>query len=94
MLGLQVGLSQGRVKAWVQRLSPLVRAALSSLGLCPARDGQALADSDMALEGGADLLLDGSERRRQRPQAKTTQQEHYSGKKSPYRQNPRPRQQP
>jgi len=81
MHGLQFGMSQGQVNHWIHRLTPLLQAALSSLGMTPERDGQGVAQSALANEGGPDLLIDGTERRRQRPQAKTKQRTHYSGKK-------------
>lgn len=84
MLGLQFGISQGRVNEWIHRLTPILAQALASLKMTPERDGQALATSELALEGGADLIMDGTERRRQRPQDEVAQREAYSGKKSPY----------
>ena len=81
MLGLQFGLSQGRVNDWIHRLTPIVRMALAQMGQVPERDGQAVAESELAQEGGADLVIDGTERRRQRPQDKVAQREQYSGKK-------------
>jgi hypothetical protein len=82
MLGLQFGISQGRVKEWIHRLTPILQQALTKLGQTPERDGQAVQSSPLALEGGADLVIDGTERRRQRPQNATAQKEHYSGKKN------------
>ena len=81
MLGLQFGLSQGRANIWIHRLLPVVRQALASMKLTPERDGQAVAESELAREGGADLVIDGTERRRQRPQAEPAQTAQYSGKK-------------
>jgi len=84
MLGLQFGLSQGRVNEWIHRLTGVLQDALAHLQLTPERDGEAVQTSAQALEGGADLVLDGTERRRQRPSAAATQRDHYSGKKSLY----------
>lgn len=84
MLGLQFGISQGRVNEWVHRLTPILQQALTALGMTPERDGQAVQGSELALEAGADLILDGTERRRQRPQNAAAQTAHYSGKKSPH----------
>lgn len=81
MLGVQFGLSQGRANIWIHRLLPVVHQALARMKLTPERDGQAVAASELASEGGADLLIDGTERRRQRPQDDVQQQEQYSGKK-------------
>lgn len=82
MMGLQLGLSQGRVNEWIHRLTPILQQGLAKLGHRPERDGQAVATSELALEGGADLVIDGTERRRQRPQDEQAQADHYSGKKS------------
>lgn len=51
------------------------------MGHTPVRDGSLVAESDLAQEGGPDLVIDGTERRRQRPQAEPAQTEQYSGKK-------------
>ena len=81
MHGLQFGLSQAQANYWIHRLLPVVRAALDQLGLLPERDGNAVATSALAVEGTPDLALDGTERRRQRPQDPAAQKAHYSGKK-------------
>jgi hypothetical protein len=86
MLGLQFGLSQGRVNEWIHRLLPILQKALGELGMTPERDGAAVETSELVVEGGADVVIDGTERRRQRPQDKDAQKDHYSGKKSPHRQ--------
>jgi hypothetical protein len=85
MMGLQFGLTQGRVNEWIHRLTPILQQAFATLGLTPERDGQAVAESELAVEGGADLVIDGTERRRPRPLHEDAQAEHYSGKKSPHR---------
>lgn len=81
MLGLQFGLSQGRANIWIHRLLPVVDEALAHLKHVPEREGSAVATSELVVEGGADLVIDGTERRRARPQDKTQQQAQYSGKK-------------
>ena len=81
MLGLQFGLSQGRANIWIHRLLPIVREALASLRLTPERDGQAVAHSGLATEGGADLVIDGTERPRARPVDSQEQSDYYSGKR-------------
>ncbi|MFO1432677.1 MAG: transposase family protein [Candidatus Competibacteraceae bacterium] len=46
------------------------------------RDASGVATSPLALEGGSlEMAIDGTERRRQRPQDPTRQREHYRGKK-------------
>jgi hypothetical protein len=81
MHGLQFGLSQSQANYWIHHLLPVVQVALQELGMTPARDGAEVASSPLALEGTPDLALDGTERRRQRPQDAAEQRAHYSGKK-------------
>ncbi len=84
MAGLQFGLSQGRINHWIHRLTPILQQALTAMHMTPERDAQAVQSSELASEGGADLVIDGTERRRQRPQDKAAQREQYSGKKNAY----------
>jgi hypothetical protein len=81
MHGLQFGLSQPQVNEWVHRLMPILRQALAELGMTPVRDPQAVATDPLVNEGGADLVIDGTERQRQRPKDALQQRESYSGKK-------------
>jgi Helix-turn-helix of DDE superfamily endonuclease/DDE superfamily endonuclease len=79
--GLQFGLSQPQTHYWIHRLLPVLRGALTDLKMTPERDGQKVANSDLVNERAPDLLIDGTERRRQRPKDDTKQTTHYSGKK-------------
>lgn len=81
MLGLQFGLSQPRTNYWIQTLLPLLQAVLTEMGMRPERDPNAVADHPLLKDGEAEVLLDGSERRRQRPRQAEAQQQAYSGKK-------------
>ena len=94
MHGLQFDLSQGQTNRWIHRLLPVLQQALQRMGYTPERYGTAVAHSELAQEGGADLLIDGTERRRQRPQDEEAQKAQYSGKKNAYRQEYRRREQP
>src|SRR5437773_7534094 len=49
--------------------------------MAPERDASRVATSPLALEGAPAGVLDGTERRRQRPTDAAQQQEQYSGKK-------------
>ena len=49
--------------------------------MAPERDASRVATSPLALEGAPDMVIDGTERRRQRPTNAAQQQEQYSGKK-------------
>jgi DDE superfamily endonuclease/Helix-turn-helix of DDE superfamily endonuclease len=81
MHGLHFGLRQPQTNAWIHRLLPVLQQALRTLGEAPERDARRVATSDLARAGGPNLTIDGSERRRQRPQDHTKQKAHYSGKK-------------
>lgn len=81
--GTLFGMSQGQANDWLQRLTPILQAALKEEALLPEREPAKLEQ----VLGQYDLLeftLDGTERRRQRPQDNVEQKEYYSGKKSPY----------
>jgi len=79
--GLQFEISQPQANFWIHRLLPVLKQALRDLGEAPERDASQVARNDLVLEGGPNLKIDGTERRRQRPQQKAKQKEHYSGKK-------------
>ena len=65
--GLQFGLSQGQVNYWVHRLLPVLQMSLREMGMKPLRQGEEVAASREASEGGAKLSLDATERLLQRP---------------------------
>ena len=75
MQGLQFELSQPQVNEWVHRLMPILDQALSDLGMTP------VPTDPLVNEAGPDLVIDGTERRRQRPKDPQQQRESYSGKK-------------
>lgn len=77
--GLQFGLSQPQANAWIQRLLPVLQAALSKLGLTPERDGSKLAERESSAAP-PDFQIDGTDRPRQRPTDSATQDAVYSGK--------------
>ena len=81
MQGLQFEFSQPSANGWIHRLLPILKETLTHLGMMPEREGEALAESEWFNEYSADLLMDGTERRRQRPQDEQAQSDHYSGKK-------------
>jgi hypothetical protein len=81
MQGLQFGMSQSQANYWIHHLLPVLQQALDDLGHKPEREGNQVAANQLATEGAPDLVIDGTERRRQRPKNDETQKEHYSGKK-------------
>lgn len=83
---LAFGMGQSGANFWIQRLLPIVQDALSAAGHTPQRPPAETTEpaettSPLWNEGGANLLLDGTERRRPRPQEAARQKAHYSGKK-------------
>jgi hypothetical protein len=88
MHGLQFGLSQPRANYWIHLLLPILQQALAEMGVTPERDPQAVGESILVNESAPDLVIDGTERRRQRPktgrtlqwQEKSTYREEYAGK--------------
>lgn len=81
MQGLHFGMSQPQANEWIHRLTPILQEALDALGMKPERDGDQLATNGKVRKEAADWLIDGSERRRQRPKNAEKQRKHYSGKK-------------
>jgi hypothetical protein len=81
VLGELFELSQAGANYWIHRLLPVLRAALDDLGVLPERHPDHFAQSQSPLVGAPHLIIDGSERRRQRPKNPEKQALHYSGKK-------------
>jgi hypothetical protein len=81
VMGELFDLSQPQVNYWIHRLLPALQQALDSLGVCPERDGSHFAQGYAASEADPRLIIDGTERRRQRPKNPEKQALHYSGKK-------------
>ena len=81
LLGLHFGLGQPQTHYWIHRLLPVLQKALKQMGHTPERDPAKVASSLGCDPGVSDLVIDGTERRRQRPKDPLSQKEHYSGKK-------------
>jgi len=67
-----VSLRQGR---------KILQQVLAEMGMTPEREPQEVANHPLVNESAPDLLMDGTERRRQRPKDAQKQEAHYSGKK-------------
>jgi len=80
LLGEVFELSQGRVNYWVQHLLPLLYQTLVALELMPEREPRQFARHERARKEPPELIIDGTERRRQRPKGQKKQALHYSGK--------------
>jgi len=75
------GISQPQVNYWLRRLPPILHEAIGDLGALPQREAHAFARIE-ALRGPTPrLIIDGTERRRQRPKSPEKQAAHYSGRK-------------
>jgi len=81
MQGLQFELSQPQTHYWIHHLLPVLQRALADLALAPERDASRVATTPLSWEGAPALAIDGTERRRQRPQDPQVQRAHYRGKK-------------
>jgi Helix-turn-helix of DDE superfamily endonuclease len=75
------GLSQPRVNYWLGRLLPVLRDALDALGVLPERDARAFARVGAPRGQAPRLIIDATERRRQRPKSPEKQAAHSSGRK-------------
>jgi hypothetical protein len=81
VLGQLFGISTSQANHWLHHLLPVLRSALDDLGVAPERDGARLPRNPGAPAGGGAVIIDGTERRRQRPKNAEKQARHYSGKK-------------
>ncbi len=75
------GMEVSKVNEWIHRLLPVLRDALDELGVMPQREARAVAHAQAQRRTGRTVILDGTERRRQRPKNPKKQALHYSGKK-------------
>jgi hypothetical protein len=81
LLGSLFDLSQSRVNRWVYRLLPVLVRALDRLGFLPERNPKRFSAHERRQGEGPELIIDGTERRRQRPKNQAKQRLHSSGKK-------------
>jgi hypothetical protein len=81
LLGSLFDLSQSQANRWVQRLLPILVRALDRLGFLPERNPRRFSQHERRQGEALDLIIDGTDRRRQRPKNREKQALHYSGKK-------------
>jgi len=79
--GQLFGLSQPHANEWIHRLMPLLEKTLTRLNYTPMRDPQAVRKYRPLEQSAPLLMIDGTERRRQRPKQAEKQRDFYSGKK-------------
>jgi hypothetical protein len=81
VMGELFGIGQSDANQWIHRLLPVVREALTALGVMPERNGRHFAQAERRKDEPQDYIIDGTERRRQRPKNPEKQALYYSGKK-------------
>jgi hypothetical protein len=80
LLGEVFELSQSRANRWIHELLPLLKQALDDLGVLPEREPNKFARHEQGQGEPLELIIDGTDRRRQRPKNQEKQRLHYSGK--------------
>jgi hypothetical protein len=79
--GATFDLSQSQTNYWLHHLLPVLKSALDDLGVLPERNPRQFARSERRKHEPSEFIIDGTERRRQRPKNQEKQALHYSGKK-------------
>jgi hypothetical protein len=82
VMGVLFAMSQSQANAWIHTLSHVLQMALGTAHQLPARNPLTLAEV-LAAYAELDFIIDGTERRRQRPTDQDKQKTYYSGKKKP-----------
>jgi len=80
LLGEVFGLSQSRANRWIHRLLPILKQALDALGGLPTREPGHVARQERRHQEAGELMIDGTDRRRQRPKNQAKQALPYRGK--------------
>lgn len=80
LLGEVFELSQSRVNRWIHKLLPILKQALDELGVLPTREPSQFARQEQRYQEAGALIIDGTDRHRQRPKSQEKQALHYSGK--------------
>lgn len=81
VMGELFGMNQSAANQQIHRLLPVARQALTAIGVMPERDGGQFAQAERRRTEATTYIIDGTERRRQRPKSPEKQALHYSGKK-------------
>lgn len=81
VMGELFGMGQSQANAWIHSLLPVLKQALDDLGYAPERDPQQFKKKEQERKDATVSIIDGTERRRQRPKKAEKQALHYSGKK-------------
>ncbi len=80
VMGELCGMNQSAANQQIHRLLPVLRDALTTLGVMPERDGSQFSQAERHRSESADYIIDGTERRRLRPKSPEKQALYNSGK--------------
>jgi len=80
VMGELFGMGQSQANEWIHELLPILKQALDDLGYAPERDPKKFKKKERDRKDAVDSIIDGTERRRQRPKQAEKQTLHYSGK--------------
>lgn len=75
------GMAQSRANEWIHQLMPILKQALEAMGTTPERDPKKFKAKEQDQPEAVDSIIDGTERRRQRPKQAEKQALYYSGKR-------------
>lgn len=81
IMGELFGMGQSQANEWIHELLPILKQALDDLGVMPERDPKKFRAKEKNRKDSENSMIDGTERRRQRPKQSEKQALHYSGKK-------------
>ncbi len=81
IMGELFGIGQSQANEWIHTLLPILKQALDDLGYEPERDPKKFKKNEQGQKDADKSIIDGTERRRQRPKEAKKQTLHYSGKK-------------
>ena len=81
VFGFIIGCDRGQACRWIAHIFPVLELTLQRKLLLPERKIESIEEFQEKFPGVKEVLVDGTERRRQRPKKKKAQQKTYSGKK-------------
>jgi hypothetical protein len=81
VMGELFGMGQSQANEWIHRLLPILKQTLEDLEMMPERDPKKFRTKEKNRKDAKVSIIDGTERRRQRPKNAEKQALYYSGKK-------------
>ncbi len=81
LLSVFFGLDRSECHRWVKKLLPVLEKTLRQKLVLPRRKLRSLAEFAEVFPGASEVMIDGTERRIQRPSRPSTNRKHYTGKK-------------